>query len=151
MPSAANPISDLVLFTPQSGEPHPMVQLPSNLSSGFTLNLSPQGIYELSFSNGMAPSTNNNHATARVYLAAFSTTAANPIYTVTASVPPNIDRMVTIVKIQFTVAQVLTATAIWVGSWWDDGTYPDSRDGAIAYFTNHPSGEGHHTVTIIPG
>ncbi len=130
---------------------HPYVVYDAALASGFTLNLSPQGVYELTFTNGMAPSTNNNHATGRVYISAFSSAVSNPIWTHTVSSPPNVGRMLTTEQVTFMVAQVLTATQVWVGSWWDDGTYADSRDGVIAYFHDHPEGGNHHTVPIILG
>lgn len=152
MPQAANPVANLNLYTPRSGDhhtvAHPYVVYDPPLASGFDLKLNPQGDYSLSFSNGMAPGTNNNHATGRVYLSAFADAVSNPVWAHTASVPPNVGRMLTIVSVPFTVAQVLTATQIWVGSWWDDGTYPDSRDGVIAYFRDHPEGGNHHTVPI---
>ena len=155
MPQVANPIGTLNLYTPQPGDPHsvahPYVVYDSSLASGFTLILNSQGDYSLSFSNGMALGTNNNHATGRVYLSAFATTALDPIWAHTASVPPNVGRMLTIVKVSFTVGQILRATGIWVGSWWDDGTYADSRDGVIAYFRDHPEGGSHHTVPILVG
>ena len=155
MPQAANPTSDINLFTPPPGDPHsvphPFIRLPSPLGPNFTLVKSPNGLYQLSFSNGMAPSTNNNHAAARVYVAAFSTSVSSPDWTHTQSVPPNHDRMLTIVTIDFAPGLISGATALWVGSWWDDGTYPDSQPGVIAYFADHPSGGSHHTVPIIPG
>jgi hypothetical protein len=155
MPQVANPIGTLNLYTPQAGDPHstahPYVVYDPPLASGFTLILNPQGDYSLSFSNGMGQSANNNHATARVYLSAFADAVSNPIWAHTVSVPPNVDRMLTIAKVSFSVAEVLRAAQIWVGSWWDDGSYPSSRDGVIAYFRDHPEGAGHHTVPIIVG
>jgi hypothetical protein len=152
MPQAVNPIANINLYTPQPGDPHsvahPFVLYDGALASGFDLGLNPSGDYSLSFSNGMAPATNNNHATARVYLSAFSDVVSNPIWAHTVSVPPNVGRSLTIATVRFTVAQVFAATQIWVGSWWDDGTYPDSRDGVIAYFRDHPEGGSHHTVPI---
>ena len=152
MPQAANPMANINLYTPQPGDlhsvAHPYIVYEPPLNSGFDLTLNPQGDYSLSFANGMAPSTNNNHATARVYLSAFSDVVSNAIWAHTASVPPMVNRMFISVTVKFTVAQVLGATQIWAGCWWDDGTYPDSRDGVIAYFRDHPEGGSHHTVPI---
>jgi hypothetical protein len=39
------------------------------------------------------------------------------------------------------------ADTIWVGVWWDDGTYATAQ----AYFQDHPAGGGHHTVPITVG
>jgi hypothetical protein len=155
MPSAANPISDLNLYTPQPGDPHsqahPIVVLPPNLSPGFTLVVSASGNYELSFSNGMAPSTNNGNSTARVYIVAFSYAFTSPVWWHTLHSPPNVGRGLTIETARFSPAQIFGATQMLIGSWWDDGSYPDSWDGVLSFFTNHPEGGGHHTVTIIPG
>ena len=136
MPRAANPFANLVLYTPQPGDhhavAHPYVVYGPALAAGFDLSLNPEGDYSLSFSNTMAPSTNNNHATGRVYFSAFSDVVSNPIWAHTQALPPNEGPTLTIAKVRFTVGQVFGATQIWVGSWWDDGTYPDSRDGVIA-------------------
>jgi hypothetical protein len=152
MPQAANPMASIHLYTPQPGDPHsvahPYVLYDSPLASGFDLALNPQGDYSLSFGNNVAPSANNHHADARVCLSAFSDVVSNPIWVHAVSVPPMVQRMFTSVTVTFTVGQILGATQIWVGSWWDDGTYPDSRDGVIAYFRDHPEGDGHHTVPI---
>jgi hypothetical protein len=39
------------------------------------------------------------------------------------------------------------AATIWLGAWWDDGTYTD----AAAFFADHPAGGGHHTVPVTTG
>src|ERR1700722_19001049 len=152
MPQAVNPIANINLYTPQPGDhhavAHPYVFYDPPLASGFALELYPQGDYSLLFSNGMIPGTNNNHATALVFLSAFSDIVSNPKWAHTVSVSPNANRSLTIVRVTFSVGQVFGATQIWVGSWWDDGTYPDSRDGVIAYFRDHPEGGSHHTVPI---
>ena len=152
MPQAANPFGSLRLYTPGPDDPHtqphPYVVYPDPLKSGFDLIASPAGDYELSFGNDMLPTANNNHATGCVYLSAFADTATNPIATRTVMLPPNHDRMFSSATIGLSVAQVAGATQIWAGSWWDDGTYADSRDGVIAYFRDHPEGGTHHTVPI---
>jgi hypothetical protein len=39
------------------------------------------------------------------------------------------------------------ATNLWIGCWWDDGTYAD----AAAYFAAHPYDPNHHTVPVTIG
>ena len=39
------------------------------------------------------------------------------------------------------------ADTLWVGVWWNDGTYATAAD----YFAAHPEGGGHHTVPILIG
>jgi hypothetical protein len=51
------------------------------------------------------------------------------------------------VEITFFKASLNGATNLWLGCWWDDGSYPTAAD----YFAAHPSATGHHTVPITTG
>ena len=44
-----------------------------------------------------------------------------------------------------------SSTNLWVGAWWDNGTYGSNADGVRAYFQAHPNATGHHTVLVIVG
>jgi hypothetical protein len=130
---------------------HPIVVLPPGLGSGFTLVVSANGNYELTFSNGMGSAAHNGSATARVYIVAFASSVSNPIWWYTLQSSPNVGRELITETATFSPAQISGATRILVGAWWDDGTFPNSQNGTVAYFQAHPEGGGHHSVGIIPG
>lgn len=149
MSSAADPIFPVTLFTPSGGGPHdtahPMAQLPSTQSQPFTLDRDvdpPRNRYSIRFENQLA----SGSASVRIYLIAFTISVSSPTWTGSMGLSTgNTSRF------QFTQGDIGSATNLWVGAWWDDGTYPATTAGIEAYFTAHPSGGGHHTVPIIPG
>ena len=82
-----------------------------------------------------------------VYVMAFVTDHSNPTWSDASLVlPPNFqppyDHTLT-----FNKASLNGATNLWIGCWWNDGTYAT----AAAYFAAHPSEVGHHTVPITTG
>lgn len=153
MSQAANPTCPITQFTPGPGDPHsqahPMVQLPSSQSQPFTLLKGPNNTYNLTFENQIDGNANNHHPDARVYIAAFVTEVSTPTWTHSVKVPagtPNNS-----VEVDIPAADIGSSTHIWMGAWWNDGTYPDTLQGIKDYFAAHPSGGNHHTVPIIPG
>lgn len=152
MPQASNPLGTLHLYTPAPGDPHsvahPYVVYDPLLASGFDLVVGADGAYALTFSNHMNPSDHGGNANSRVYISIFASDVLNPVLPYSLLLVADTDHSRSSASLGFTSGQTPGATSIWVGSWWDDGTYPDSRDGVIAYFRDHPEGGSHHTVPI---
>ena len=84
--------------------------------------------------------------TARMYVAAFTTSVSKPTWTGSL-----IAEMAAVASISFTATDLDGGTTLWAGAWWDDGTYPGTEQGVVAYFADHPSGGEHHTVPILVG
>ena len=146
MSSVANPKCPVMKYVPAEGETHPMVMLPPCDTQPFTLlkDSSPANTYSIRFHNEMTAGQGGN--TARMYLAAFTTSVSDPTWT--ASVTAEIGA---IISISFNTTDLESGVTLWVGAWWNDGTYPGTEDGVVAYFADHPSGGEHHTVPIMVG
>lgn len=129
------------MFTGGPGPDHPMIV--PQFSLPFTLLANERGVYEVTFTNQLS-------APVRVYAKAFSASAPD-LWSYSVSVPNaapggrayNIEH--------FNPGQLNGATQLWLGSWWDDGSYPETAEGVAAYFTDHPGGPEHHTVPILVG
>ena len=152
MSSASNPICPVTLFTPDGGGghhdvAHPMTQLPAGQTEPFTLLKNtppPEHTFSVQFDNQLTAGPGIQNA--RAYLAAFTTSVSSPAWTGTLSVPTGETQ-----GISFTRADLNGGTDMWMGTWWDDGTYPATEQGVIAYFEAHPNGGMHHTVPIRIG
>jgi hypothetical protein len=141
MSSKKAPVIKLIKFNAQPPDPaHPMPQ-PSDWTSPYTLN-SNDGGNEYSF-----VFDNECDQGARIYVLVDSTSVSNAVYTGSAGYSAlSSGGRFTIPKSAFE-----GRTNLWLGAWWDDGTYGSDRQGVINYFTAHPSGVGHHTVPILVG
>ena len=140
MSEANNPITNLVLADPsQPNNTHPMVSLAPN-TQPFTLLKNP-GVnqYSWTFNN----QTRNN---VRVYLIGFTTSENSPLWTYTNSVVVD-----STLQPVFRDTELRSSTKLWVGAWWDNGTYGSDAEGVKAYFRDHPNGTQHHTVPVIVG
>jgi hypothetical protein len=144
MPSdGSNPTLTTRRIPPDGMHPaHPAVNAPAN--PPFTLRVDP-GVpakYSLTFFNS------GTDQSIRIYLMAFlSSQPSNPTWTdASLTCPPNFQPPYNNTVSWFQVSMG-NADTLWVGSWWDDGTYATPQ----AYFTAHPEGGGHHTVPILIG
>lgn len=155
MPQATNPQGTLTLYTPQPGDPHsvahPYVVFDASLQEGFTLIAGADGAYALNFRNGMATTDPGGNANGMVYVSFFADSVLNPIRVYTSTLIPDTEHSRSGAGFGFNPGEITGATDVWVGSWWDDGSYPSTRDGVIAYFRDHPEGGSHHTVPIRIG
>lgn len=109
----------------------------------FTLLTDPGGsVYSMKFFNS---GTDQN---VRVYLTAFVTQPSTPTFSDASLVlPPNYQPPYVHQK-SYLKSSLAGATNLWIGCWWDDGTYTTPA----AYFAAHPAGDGgHHTVPITTG
>lgn len=141
MSQAFNPVTQLVLADPsQPNSTHPMVSLAPNNTQPFTLLKNP-GVNQYSWTFN-----NQTRANVRVYMIGFTTSEDNPLWTYTNSVV--VDSALTPV---FRDTDLRSSTSLWVGAWWDNGTYGANADGVKAYFRSHPNATGHHTVPVIVG
>jgi hypothetical protein len=122
---------------------HPAVIAPAN--PPFTLLVDPGSdppTYTITFFNS------GTDQTIRIYLMAFlSSQPSNPIWTDDSlTCPPNFQPPYNN-PITFDQSDLGDSDTLWIGTWWDDGTYATAQ----AYFEDHPAGGGHHTVPITVG
>jgi hypothetical protein len=122
---------------------HPAVNEPDAMPFTLLANSGPAPVtYSLTFDNS------GGSQSVRVYLKAFS--SANSSETlwsyinVTLAASGNQKNRQTLVVEKSLIG---AADTLWVGAWWDDGTYST----ADTYFAAHPTGGGHHTVPILIG
>ena len=94
---------------------------------------------------------NRLNAAARVYAKGFVASSSAPLWWGSVSVPNEQPGQAQYVFFRFSSADLRGSTSLWMGSWWDDGTYPGTEAGTVAYFTDHPDSPGHHTVPILVG
>ncbi len=153
MSSAANPLCPVTLYTPPPGDdhvPHPMVQLPSGQDQPFTLLIDPTtGTYRMSFQNQLTAQQDQNRWGVLIFIAAFHTTVQEAFWTTTVALAitgTDTEKTATLL-----VAGENTATSLWVGAWWNNGTFGADEAGVKAYFAAHPSGGVHHSVPVIIG
>jgi hypothetical protein len=90
----------------------------------------------------------NNQTTrsVRIFMMGFTTSQNSPLWTYTNVVVPN-----SFLTPVFRATDLHSSTKLWVGAWWDDGTFAANADGIKAYFQAHPDSAGHHTVPVIVG
>lgn len=133
MPSlSSNPIFSLYEINMPGHPSHPAFTTPD---LPITLTQWSPGNYRITYSNPL-------QRNARIFLRAF-TDPNNPLWTpLDEQLAAGITRTAS-----FAQSSLNGATTIWLGSWWDDGTYSD----AAAYFAAHPSDPNHHTVPITTG
>jgi hypothetical protein len=145
MSSQANPLCQVVLYTPPGGISHPMVQLPPTCPQPFTLLPNPGGTnyYETTFH------CQDVSANVRIFAMVYANAPAAPVWTTSIQLapPPGENK-----ALGFLARQITGAGHLWIGAWWDNGTY-GSGDQAqvIQYFTDHPYDPNHHTVPILVG
>jgi hypothetical protein len=138
MSQAHNPQTNLVLSAADHHHPsHPMVDIAPN-EQPFTWLKNPNvNQYSWAFNNELGTSV-------RIFMMGFTTSENDPLWTYTNSV------VFGLVPI-FRATDFRSSTTIWVGAWWDDGTFAANADGVKAYFRAHPNSAGHHTVPVIVG
>jgi hypothetical protein len=119
---------------------HPAINPQPDLP--FTLLTDPDGQkYSIRFFNS------GTDQRVRVFLKAFVADPDNPTWTdMSLALPPNYQPPY-VNTLSFFKISLNGATNLWIGCWWDDGTYPT----AAAYFAAHPTGVGHHTQPITTG
>jgi len=131
--SSSNPTFDLYWVPAAPPHPdHPALTMPD---LPFTLTQVTPGNYQMTFTNSLERS-------ARIFCLAF-TQQTNPLW----SRADVVLATRSLYKVLLPKSVLNGATTIWLGAWWDDGTYQN----AAAYFAAHPSGDGHHTVPITVG
>jgi len=119
---------------------HPAINPQPNMP--FTLLPNSDGLtYSIRFFNS------GTDQQVRVFLMAFATDPNNPTWSdASLSLPPNFQPPY-INTLSFYKASLNGATNLWIGCWWDDGSYSN----AAAYFAAHPSDPNHHTVPVTTG
>ena len=122
---------------------HPAVNPPNN--PPFTLLVDPgsnPATFTITFFNS------STDQTVRIYLMAFnSSQPSNPLWTsASLTCPPNFQPPYNN-PITFNQASLGNSDTLWIGAWWNDGSYATAQ----AYFAAHPEGGGHHTVPILIG
>ena len=133
MPSSSNPTFNLYVIWGTPPHPdHPAVTMPD---VPFTLTQVTPGNYQMTFTNSLERSV-------RIFCQAF-TQSANPLWSTADMVLQTRSSHMRL----FPRSVLNGATNIWLGAWWDDGSYAT----AAAYFADHPSGGGHHTVPVTIG
>lgn len=140
MSQQSSPSTDLVLADPSHpNDTHPMISLAPN-TQPFTLLKNPgSNDYQWNFNNR----TSNN---ARVFYIGFTTSENNPLVTQTVQVVAGTGSTIVV-----PAASLNSSTNLWLGAWWDNGTYGTDREGIRGYFRDHPNASGHHTVPVIVG
>jgi hypothetical protein len=154
MSETYNPLCPVTLYTPEHGdahEPHPMVQLPPDQSQPFTLKFDPStNTLRVTFKNDLTGEQDPQGLGVRIFFCAFLVSQPST-YIWSSSLglaASGADRQ----KTQTVPLAAQTApTTVWVGAWWDNGTYASTPAGIAAYFAAHPSGGMHHTVPILIG
>jgi hypothetical protein len=139
--SSANPLFTTSKIAANPPHPaHPAINPQPDMP--FTLLTNPGGLqYSIRFFNS------GTDQQVRVYLQAFVTEPSSPTWSdKSLSLPPN-SQPPNVQTINFAKTALNGATNLWLGCWWDDGTYTT----AAAYFAAHPSGVGHHTQPITTG
>jgi len=142
--SSSNPTLMTRRIAPEGSHPaHPAVNAPAD--PPFTLLVDPgsnPATYSITFFNS------GTDQSVRVYLMAFlSSQPSNPIWSdASLTCPPNFQPPYNN-KLTFSKSSLGNADTLWIGAWWNDGSYAT----APAYFTAHPEGGGHHTVPILIG
>jgi hypothetical protein len=146
MSSSSNPLSELNLApADHHAVAHPKVDMLA-ARPPFTLLKNPDNTtYQMSFRNQTTDR-------ARVFLMGFTTSASSPLWTNGSLTVPVAPGPNSIHAIAFSVAELNGSTNIWVGAWWDDGTYGSGNTtDTLRYFSDHPDTTGHHTVPILVG
>lgn len=146
MSSSSNPLSELDLApADHHAVAHPKVDMLAANPPFTLLKNSGTTTYQLSFRN----QTTGN---ARVFAMGFTTSSSSPLWATgsltlaPASGPSDIH------VLEFTVADLNGSTTLWLGAWWDDGTYGTGTPAEIAsYFSDHPDTTGHHTIPVLVG
>jgi hypothetical protein len=148
MSSSSNPLCELNLAPADHHAhtiAHPMVVILAS-NPPFTLLKNPgTNNYQLSFRN-------QTSAAARVFAMGFTTSSSSPLWstgslTLAAASPQGV-----IYQLPFSVADLNGSTNLWLGAWWDDGTYGTGTPAEIAsYFSDHPDTTGHHTIPVLVG
>lgn len=143
MSSSSTLISHFNLYTAPHGASatHPM--LVPNQEQPFTL-LQTNGKYTFTFFNRL-------DAQVRVYARGFGPAPMETLWSATVAVVNESSNDAHYVYLEASPAELNGSTQIWVGCWWDDGTYPGTTVGIQTYFTDHPEGTEHHTVPILVG
>ena len=145
MPSASNPISDINLApADHHAVAHPKVDI--LLGTPFTLLKNPgTTTYQMSFRNKIT-------GDARIFLMGFTTSPSSPLWTNGSLGVPVAPGPNSIHSLGFTAEQLNGSTTIWLGAWWDDGTYGTSgMPETMNYFSHHPDTTGHHTIPVLVG
>lgn len=151
MSEAYSPLCPVILFTPAPGSdevPHPMVTLPEGVTMPFTLRTDPMtNWYRMWFQFEIPAEQNPHNWGARMFAATFKTTIDSAIWT--TSMPMTVSGMTSRTLFILQHRDLGDATDLWVGAWWDNGTYGQgAREDVMRYFTAHPAGGMHHTVPI---
>ena len=128
------------LFSGGTDVDHPRIVV-QNISLPFTLLPGEMGAYTLTFTNPLS-------ATVRVYVKGLSD-SSQQLWADSYPVGPGHN---SVHYMHFNAQQLSGSTQLWMGSWWDDGTYRANAEGVAAYFAAHPGGvPEHHTVPILVG
>ena len=142
--SSANPSLNTVRIPVDGNHPaHPAIASPASMP--FTLLVNPNSnpvAYSITvFNSGTDQSV-------RIYVMAFlSSSPSSPIWTdASLTCPPNFQPPYQN-TMTFFKSSLGNADTLWIGAWWNDGTYSNAE----AYFAAHPEGGSHHTVPIIVG
>jgi len=125
-----------------------MVQLPSDQSQPFKLKFDPStNTLRVSFKNDLTSQQDPQNLGVRIFFCAFlDSDPATYIWSNTlglAATGSGTQQTQTI-----PLAAQSAPTTVWIGAWWDNGTYASTPAGIAAYFAAHPSGGMHHTVPI---
>ena len=140
--SSANPLFTTSIFI-AANRPYPAhPRIDPQCYMPFTLLTNPGGDYSIRFSNSATDQP------VRVYLMAFVTDHLNATWSsASLLLDPNFISQPHERPLFFNKAELNGATNLWIGCWWDDGSYAT----AAAYFADHPSDPNHHTVPITTG
>jgi len=149
MSSGYDPTFLISKYTPAPGDHHnvvhPIVELPSGLSQPFTLLTNPpppDDMYSTGFDYYFWQG--GGSAQVRIYMAAFASSVSSPTWWHSLSITST-----SVQRVRFPKSGLNGGTNLWIGAWWDDGTFAGDQQGVIAYFTAHGVDGGHHSVPII--
>ncbi len=148
MSSSTELTSAIDLYTGAHGAATSHPKLTPGESQPFTLLKNPViNGYRLSFFQRLDPQVRPD-LQVRVYAKGFGTSPAETLWSTSLVIDrrPGDTRYLI-----FYPPDLRGSTHIWIGSWWDDGTYPGTPEGIQAYFTAHPEGGEHHTTPILVG
>ena len=134
MPSSSS-TPTFSLYVVAAAPPHPEHPAFTMPDLPFTLTQVTPGNYQMTLTNSL-------DQTVRVFMRGF-TQQSNPLWS-PLDIVLNTRSGHTVL---FTRSLLNGATTLWLGAWWDDGTYTN----AAAYFADHPAGGGHHTVPVTTG
>jgi hypothetical protein len=151
MSEASNPLFPVTLFTPEHGDahdPHPMVALPSGQSHPFKLLFDPgTNTLQVSFQNNLTSGQDPQGVGVRIFFCAFEDSDPST-YIWSNTLGLTASGSGTQGSETIPLASQNVPTRVWIGAWWDNGTYASTAAGIAAYFAAHPSGGTHHTVPI---